>query len=123
MTLPTDVPFWERDRSGGPITEWQRAREAALEREQDKKLRLLDPRVVTREEYRELVGLKRAPISGRTYQERRALGLCQTCEAPSPKYARCEPCRAEYNKLHPERQRRYMAKKRLESQKRKDPWR
>lgn len=103
MALPTDLPFWEVARGGGPLTDWNRARQEALDKGQDRKLRVLDPRVVSREEVVDAevrVGLRRRRnISSRKYRERRALGLCQTCEAPSPDTARCELCRSSYNLL------------------------
>jgi hypothetical protein len=113
---PSAPPFWA-SRSGGGVVEkqrqaWQQSIEIALDAQQEKKLRLLDPRVVTREEYRELVGMKRLPISSRTYQERRDLGLCTVCENPT-EFARCDQCRLAYNARHAERMSKYRERRKL----------
>lgn len=62
-----------------------------------------------RRQSRAVLGMKRLPASSRTYNERRALGLCTVCEEPTA-FARCDKCRVEYNKRHPMRQGRYREK-------------
>jgi hypothetical protein len=114
---PNALPFYEVERGGGPVSEWKAGFDKALDAEQDAKLRRLDPRGVQwcqtcedappgaercedcRKKYQIQESAKpvKRKVSGRNYQERRALGLCQTCEAPSPDFARCEKCREIYN--------------------------
>lgn len=108
------IPFWEERDGNGRASRLMAGRDRALDAQQDHKLKLLDPRVVTdgtddilpkevieqsRQAVRELTGMMRGPISGRTYKERRAAKLCQTCEATSPEFARCDECRRRYNAL------------------------
>lgn len=126
---PNEMPFWEQERGGGPVSEWKAGFDKALDAQQDHKLRLLDPRGVRAAEEKRARGIcitcddeapkendrcekcravrKNRPPA-RSYQERRALGLCQTCEAPSPKFARCDDCRESYN-LRPSREMRRKA--------------
>lgn len=123
---PNEPPFWEKERGGGPVSEWKAGFDKALDAQQEKKLRLLDPRGVRAEEERMARGVCiqcEAPSPGNercekcravrknrqpalTYAQRRKLGLCQTCESPSPDFARCAKCRHEYNN-RPSRQREY----------------
>lgn len=93
---PDAPPFYETERGGGPVTEWMKARNRALDKAQDKKLVLLDPRSLN-ESVTPHANRKPSYSPGMTYQERRRLGLCTSCGHPANGYARCEACRTRYN--------------------------
>jgi hypothetical protein len=98
---PNAPPFYEQQRGGGPITHTMEFQAEMARREEERLARLRDPRLVPVEEFRDVLDMRRKRISGRSYKQRRALGLCTVCEAPT-RYARCDTCRKAYN-LRPSR--------------------
>lgn len=116
---PGAPPFWEKRRGDGPVMRAMADREQLLDREQNRKLRLLDPRrpfphLADEEDEQEAAERAERLIlpRGTTYAQRRELGVCQGCKNASPETARCPMCRERFNAQRRGRQIQWPKKRR-----------
>jgi ribosomal protein L40E len=74
---PSPLPFWEQQRGHGPLTAWQKSREALAEQAAKRAERIRDPLTHVKDNF----SACQSGRDGLTRVQRRQRGLCFRCGA------------------------------------------